>query len=295
MIKSFFSLLKKKKSFYFKTENVLSSKKMLNLLDSGIKIFCNKDKIYLEIGVYMGGTLTKLAENNKNIRCIGVDDFSLFNKNKNNHQIIKNKIKENKLKNISIINKDFEEAISILKKKKIKIGVLFIDAAHDYRSQLIALFAYYDLLSKNSLIIVDDCNYYHVRKANNDFLNVQKNCNLIFQKYTKVHIGNLAPKKKIIVFKDYWNGVNVILKGKCSTKYRKNIYFDKNEKKMRKIFPLSHEIFRNYFAHSADQILNLVYDLKFKKVSKAFFFKKLHKINTPNYLKSKRFKSCNFN
>ena len=75
MIKSFFSLFKKKKSFYFKTENVLSSKKMLNLLDSGIKIFCNKDKVYLEIGVYMGGTLTKLAENNKNIRCIGVDDF----------------------------------------------------------------------------------------------------------------------------------------------------------------------------------------------------------------------------
>ena len=295
MVKSFFSLLKKKKSFNFKKENVLSSKKMLNLLDSGIKIFCNKDKVYVEIGVYLGGTLTKLAENNKNIKCIGIDDFSLFNKNKNNHQIIKSKIKEKKLKNISIINKDFEESVSILKKKKIKIGVIFIDAAHDYRSQLIALFKYYDLLSKNSLIIVDDCNYYHVRKANSDFLNVQKNCNLIFQKYTKVHIGNLTPKKKILAFKDYWNGVNVILKGKCNTKYKKNINFDKNEKKMRKIFPLSHEVFRNYYAHSADKILNLVYDLKFEKVSKSSFFKKLYNIKTPNYLKSKRYKSYNFN
>ena len=63
---------------------------------------------------------------------------------------------------------------------------------------------------------------------------------------------------------------------------------------MRKIFPLSHEVFRNYYAHSADKILNLVYDLKFEKVSKSSFFKKLYNIKTPNYLKSKRYKSCNF-
>ena len=59
-------------------------------------------------------------------------------------------------------------------------------------------------------------------------------------------------------------------------------------KKNEKNFPLSHEVFRNYYAHSADKILNLVYDLKFEKVSKSSFFKKLYNIKTPNYLKSKR-------
>lgn len=295
MIKKLFSLIKKKKDLAFKNDEILSSKKMLNLLDSGIKTFCGKNKIYLELGIFKGGTITKLSELNKQVRCIGVDNFSLFDQNKKNYLIIKNKIKQKKLKNISIINKDFEEAVILLKKKNIKVGVIFIDAAHDYRSQLIALLKYYDLLSKNSLIIIDDCNYYHVRKANSDFLNTQKNCSLIFQKYTKVHVGNLAPQKKVLAFRGYWNGVNVILKGKCISKFKKNIYFEKNEKKMRNIFPLSHEVFRNYYSHSADKILNLVYDLKFEKISKVSFFKILNKIKTPNYLKSKRFKSCNFN
>ena len=295
MINSFFSLLQKKNNNPFNTKEVLSSKKMLDLLDSGIKTYCGKNKIYLEVGVYKGGTIIKLSEINKKIKCIGVDNFSLFDKNKKNYLLIKKKIKQKKLKNISIINKDFEEAAILLKKKNIKVGVIFIDAAHDYRSQLIALFKYYDLLSKNSLIIVDDCNYYHVRKANSDFLNTQKNCNLIFQKYTKVHVANLTAKKKLLAFNDYWNGVNVILKGKCSSKYKKEIFFDINEKKARNIFPLSHEVFRNYYAYSADKILNLVYDLKFSKISKDSFFKKLNKIKTPNYLNSKSFKSCNFN
>ena len=92
MIKKLFSLLKKKKDFAFNKDEILSSKKMLNLLDSGIKTFCGKNKIYLELGVYKGGTITKLSELNKKIRCIGVDNFSLFDQNKKNYLLIKKKL-----------------------------------------------------------------------------------------------------------------------------------------------------------------------------------------------------------
>jgi hypothetical protein len=72
---------------------------------------------------------------------------------------------------VKILKIDFEKAFEYLLKKKIKIGVLYIDGPHDYRSQLISLEKYKKLLSINSVIIVDDANYYHVRKATQDFLN----------------------------------------------------------------------------------------------------------------------------
>ena len=81
MLKKFLIAEKKKSTFDINKQNSMSSKKMFNLLDNGIKTFCNENKIYLEIGVYLGATLTVLAENNPKIKCIGVDDFSFFNNN----------------------------------------------------------------------------------------------------------------------------------------------------------------------------------------------------------------------
>ena len=206
MLKKFLIAEKKKSTFDINKQNSMCSKKMFNLLDKGIKTFCNKNNIYLEIGVYLGATLTVLAENNPKIKCIGVDDFSFFNKNKKNYSIVKKIIKDKKLNNTFVLNKDFEDAFTFLKKKNIKVGIIFVDGSHDYRSTLITLLKYYNLLTKNSLIVIDDSNYYHVRKANDDFLNTHKDCHLVFQKYTKTHISNLSNKKKIQAFNGYWNG-----------------------------------------------------------------------------------------
>ena len=295
MLKKFLIAEKKKSTFDINKQNSMCSKKMFNLLDKGIKTFCNKNNIYLEIGVYLGATLTVLAENNPKIKCIGVDDFSFFNKNKKNYSIVKKIIKDKKLNNTFVLNKDFEDAFTFLKKKNIKVGIIFVDGSHDYRSTLITLLKYYNLLTKNSLIVIDDSNYYHVRKANDDFLNTHKDCHLVFQKYTKTHISNLSNKKKIQAFNGYGNGVNVIYKGACQKKFKKKIKFEKNEKEIRKIFSSSHEIFRHYYSPVAVKILNLAYDIKFKKKSSEYFLKELKKIRFQNKSKFKRFKSANFN
>ena len=91
------------------------------------------------------------------------------------------------MNNIKFIKKDFE----IANKKIInKIAVLFIDGAHDYRSHLLALLKYSKHMSKEGIIIIDDANYYHVRKATSDFLDINKNFKLLYQKYTNIHIAN---------------------------------------------------------------------------------------------------------
>ena len=53
-------------------------------------------------------------------------------------------------------------------------------------------------MSDNSIIIIDDCNYYHVRKATQDFLETHSDYSLVFQKYTNKHVAN-EKKDKIIL------------------------------------------------------------------------------------------------
>lgn len=248
------------------------------------KIFCKKN-VYLEIGVFRGNTLTNNAINNKSSICIGVDNFSLFNKSKKNEKIVRKKIKKYKLKNAFLINSDFEKAISKIKKK---IGVLFIDGPHDYRSQLIALLKYKSMLAKKCLIIIDDANYFHVRKANQDFISTNKEFSIIFQKYTKSHIANSDNKQSLI--DGYWNGINIL--GRCRIK--KNIKFQKNYNLLMDTFPLSHEIFRHYYFFNTPKILDTIYKFNKKKINEKNFLKIIKNIKIPNQLKKQiKFRSQN--
>ena len=69
--------------------------------------------------------------NNKNVKCITIDNFKFDKKN----QIrFRKSLKKYSVKNLKLINCDHEKAFEILKKNKIKIGLLFIDGPHDYRA-----------------------------------------------------------------------------------------------------------------------------------------------------------------
>ena len=264
--------------------NSFNGNKIKNIIITATNIFCKKN-IYLEIGVFRGNTLINNAINNKKSYCYGVDNFSLFNQNKKNELYVKEKIIENKLTNIKIINSDFEYAVKLIKKK---IGVLFIDGAHDYRSQLISLLRYKKKLANNCIIIIDDSNYFHVRKANQDFMDINNDFSLIFQKYTDRHIANSNNKRKYI--NGYWNGINII--GRCRSKNK--IKFQKNSNFLMKAFPLSHEIFRHYYFFNTIEILDLVYYYLRKKISKKLFLKNLKNIKIPSKIKNQiKFRSQN--
>jgi hypothetical protein len=282
IVNKYLKLIKKNNKFkyFYEKNNSYSGKKVLNCIIQGTKLFCNKNKNYLEIGVFKGHTIINNAINNTKIKCFGVDNFSLFNTKNKNYSHIKNNLKIFNIKNVKIIKKDFEAATKIIKKK---IGVLFIDAAHDYRSQLITLIKYKNYLSEKSLIIIDDCNYYHVRKATQDFLETNKEFKLIFQKYTKRHIANEQFNKNTHL-NGYWNGINILCKDNKNI-IDERVKMPKNENLIKNIFFQSHEVFRHFYGYNAHEILDLIYEYKNLDMPKNIFLKKIRMLTVPKKLK----------
>lgn len=284
-INKFLSSLKKNQNIelVYKNEyDILNGKKNLQHIINATNIFCDKNNIYLEIGSFRGFTLIHNAIYNKHTKLIGIDNFSLFDKKNQNFNFIKNQIKKNNIKNIEFIKKDFEYADRYIQNK---IGVLFVDGAHDYRSQLIALLNYSKYLSNEGIIIIDDCNYYHVRKATFDFLNSNKEFKLIHQKYTNVHIANASLKKRTEIKNGNWNGINILYKGKNS-KINQKLKLPKNEKTLIELFYDTHQYFRHRYAFNVPEILDLIDDFKNKKISNFHFTKKIRKINPPKNIRN---------
>ena len=283
-INKFLLSLKKKLNIeiVYKNEyDMLNGKKNLQHIINATKIFCNNENIYVEIGSFRGFTLIHNAIYNKNTKLLGIDNFSLFDKQNKNYNFIKKQIKKNNIKNIEFIKKDFEHAYKNIKKK---IGVLFVDGAHDYRSQLVALLNYSKFMSNESIILIDDCNYYHVRKATYDFLESNKDFKLIYQKYTDIHIANASNKKKKEIKNGNWNGINILYKG-TKSKINQKLKLPKNEKTLLKLFIDTHQYFRHRCAFNVNEILDLVDDFKNKKDSKIHFLKNINKIKQPKKLR----------
>ena len=203
----------------FKEELIgFSGKKLFNTI-VGLTKNLEYNAIYLEIGVYRGKTLLTNAVSNPHVRCVGIDNFSLFNESKTNKEIVEKKIKELNLKNVQLLDMDYEFALDNLNKflkKDEKVGVFFIDGPHDYRSQLVPLLKIEKYLTNKSLIIIDDANYAHVRQATKDFLSINNSFKLLCEAYTETHVANLEEIKKQNVLDGWWNGVNIIIIVLCA-------------------------------------------------------------------------------
>jgi Methyltransferase domain len=173
----------------------------------------DENTCYLEVGVYRGLTLLSVAKSNENIDAYGIDNFAFFDKEGINYGIVKERISKLNLSNAHVINEDYEQALENLGThlKDKKVGVYFIDGPHDYRSQLMCLLLIKPFLAKNAVIIIDDCNYRHVRQANRDFLQTHTEFKLFFEAYTNQHPLNLNEADREDQMKGWWNGVNVIV------------------------------------------------------------------------------------
>lgn len=176
----------------------------------------NEETCYVEVGVFQGLTLLSSALANPNAFFYGIDNFAFFDSKGQNKALIDDRIQKLKLKNISLINEDYENALENLSKYigNKKIGVYFVDGPHDYRSQMMCLLLIKPYLADNAVILVDDSNYRHVRQANRDFLISNTEFKLIYESYTEAHPANLSKEKENIQRKGYWNGLNVIYKDK---------------------------------------------------------------------------------
>lgn len=171
---------------------------------------------YLEIGVFQGLTLISVANVLDGAPVFGIDNFAQFDPDHNNQNIIKKRAKVNNLENIHLINMDYEDALDNLTEctgdESLKIGTYFIDGPHDYRSQLLCLQLAKPYLSDSSVIVIDDCNYRHVRLANSDFLRVNPEFKMLFEAYTQCHPGNMESGEEEEARKGWWNGVNIIVR-----------------------------------------------------------------------------------
>lgn len=168
---------------------------------------------YLEIGVFQGLTLISVANVLKESIVYGVDNFAFFDPKGINKKIVEKRVIANDLNNVCVINSDYEDALENLEKHigDPKIGAYFVDGPHDYRSQLICLNLAKPYLSDCSIIVVDDCNYRHVRLANRDFLLANPDYKLLFEAYTDCHPGNMDKDAEQEARKGWWNGVNIIV------------------------------------------------------------------------------------
>jgi hypothetical protein len=193
-----------------------SGKKMVGMLQRLSAELLNENTCYLEVGVFQGLTLLSVAKaiSNKNATAYGIDNFAYFDREGKNFGIVKDRMNKLGLTNAQVINMDYEDALENISKEidGKKIGVYFVDGPHDYRRQLICLLLAMPHLADNAVIIVDDCNYRHVRQANRDFLISHPEFKLVYQSYGKAHPLNLSGKDRQEAEEGWWNGVNVIVR-----------------------------------------------------------------------------------
>lgn len=193
----------------------LSGSKTVGLLQRLAALFQDEpDTCYLEIGVFQGLTLLSVAKYLPSLPCFGIDNFSILDPNGENLGVVEDRMRRLDAKNAILINEDFETALENLDQRLggRKVGVFFVDGAHDYRSQLIALLLIGRHLHENAVIIVDDANYEFVRRSTRDFLMGHPEFKLLFEAYSPDHPANMSPETLAAWEKDWLNGTHILVR-----------------------------------------------------------------------------------
>lgn len=208
--------------------------------------------VYCEVGVFQGMTLLSTAHANPQIPCFGIDNFSQFDTEGRNHALVRERADRLGVTNARIVDADFEDALRRAEQwlNGRAIGVYFVDGPHDYRSQIVCLLQAKRLLAEGAVIVVDDSNYEHVRRANADFLASHDDFALLFEAYTPCHPANMDEAAREVAVRGWWNGVNILVHDPDRTLPRAlppvgstGLYFQ------------SHDVFRAEFASIAPDAL----------------------------------------
>jgi hypothetical protein len=193
----------------------LSGDKIVGFLQRCARIAMkSKNACYLELGVFQGLTLTSVATAVPSMTCFGIDDFSQFDADGENRSKVERRLKEHTSGNGNLINADFEDALLSLRRHigDKEVALYFVDGPHDYRSQYLSLDFSREHLSNEAVIVVDDSNYEHVRRANRDWLRANPDFSLLYEAYTSCHPGNMSSVMERAARSGWWNGINVIVR-----------------------------------------------------------------------------------
>jgi cephalosporin hydroxylase len=157
-------------------------------------------KVYVEAGIYRGGSLLSAALYNE-VMCIGFDNFSGFNDDGANHQKLNKNLSSLKdhYKNSQIIihEVDYRRIPEFV--RDLKVDVYYYDAAHEYEHQLRGLELMLPFLSERCFLLVDDINWSRVNEATEEFLERHVGFETLFKVFTE---DNAQPT--------WWNGFQVI-------------------------------------------------------------------------------------
>ncbi len=169
---------------------------------------------YLEIGVYQGLTLVSAALEAPELPCFGIDNFATLDPDGENKDIASRRLEEFGAANATLIDSDFEEALSgldtILGGRR--IGVYFIDGPHDYRSQMVCLLLAKGHLAESAAVVIDDANYPAVRQATTDFLKSHQDYKMVFEAYSPAHPAKMDEDERRRWEAGWLNGVNVLVR-----------------------------------------------------------------------------------
>lgn len=192
-----------------------SGKKIVALLQNFVSCLDPEKEVYLEVGVFQGLSLMSVAKVFEG-SAFGIDNFSQFDPDKKNFNLIKEHCSRLGIENTALINCDLEIALKNISEhlKGKKIGLFFVDGPHDYRSQLLCLLLARNYFSDDAVIVIDDCNYRHVRQANADFLSSCPSFKAVLEKYTAAHPHNMTADEKQSAMDGWWNGINVLINDK---------------------------------------------------------------------------------
>ena len=173
---------------------------------------CAAGGVYLEVGMFQGCSLLSAAYGNLGTRCIGIDDFSQFNEGNKNELILKeNLAKFPDHKNIETYNQNYQKAIESIfgKEPGLKVDVYYYDGEHSYENQMRGLEIILPHLADKCVILVDDINWTEVQTANDHFIQNNPGFKSILRIKTKANQSA-----------DWWNGFEVIVRGKPAPQRR---------------------------------------------------------------------------
>jgi hypothetical protein len=236
-----------------------SGNKIIALLQNLSTCLNPDNEIYLEVGVFRGLSLLSVSKV-FNGQTYGIDNFSQFDIEKKNFDLINDHITRLGLTNVNIVNSDMEAGLQNLPEyiHEKRIGLFFIDGPHDYRSQLMCLLLAKPFLSENAIIVIDDSNYRHVRQANADFLILFPSFKLVCEHYTSAHPMNMSQDDRNEAIKNWWNGINVIVNDTQNILPEKRIRtFD-----LRNLFYNDHKIHSSRYADCAPEAMTVTHVLK---------------------------------
>lgn len=193
----------------------LSGRATVGALQRFVGLFHGREDVaYLEIGVFQGLSLLSVAIEYPDFPCFGIDNFSLLDPKGENLGIVRDRTARLKADNALLVNDDFEAALERLPEilGGRKVGVFFIDGAHDYRSQLMALLLIKPHLADNAVIVIDDANYPDVRQSTRDFLLSHPEFKMVFEAYSPGHPANLDKDTLARFEAGFLNGINILVK-----------------------------------------------------------------------------------